>query len=38
LPPMPVHELMRAGEELVLGLHTMCPSVEITTALLQPPA
>lgn len=38
LPPMPLEELMHAGEELVSGLRTMCPDAETTTSLLQPSA
>ncbi len=36
LPPMPLEELVHAGEELVGGLRAMCPGVETTTSLLQP--
>ncbi len=37
LPPMPVEDLIRGGEELVAGLRTMCPDVETATSLLEPP-
>ena len=33
---MPLEDLVRAGEELVAGLRTMCPGVETTTSLLEP--
>jgi len=36
LTPMPVDELMRAGDELVLGLRRLSPGVEAATALLEP--
>jgi DNA/RNA-binding domain of Phe-tRNA-synthetase-like protein len=35
LPPMPVEELFRAGEELVAGLRAMCPNVETAASLLE---
>ena len=36
LPPMPIEELLRAGEELVGGLRTICPTVKATISLLEP--
>jgi DNA/RNA-binding domain of Phe-tRNA-synthetase-like protein len=36
LAPMPVDELIRAGDELVLGLRRLSPGVEATTSLLEP--
>lgn len=36
LTPMPLDELMRAGDELVLGLRRLSPGVEAATALLEP--
>ncbi len=36
LSPMPVEELLRAGEALVTGLHEICPQVETSTSLLEP--
>lgn len=38
LAPMPLDELMRAGEELEAGLKVMSPGVETQVWLLQPPA
>ena len=36
LAPMPVDELIRAGDELVLGLRRLSPGVEAVTSLLEP--
>jgi DNA/RNA-binding domain of Phe-tRNA-synthetase-like protein len=36
LSPMPVDELLRAGEALVRGLHEICPDVETGVSLLEP--
>lgn len=36
LPPMPVDELRRAGDELVFGLRRLCPVVEPVVSLLDP--
>ena len=36
LPPMPMEELTRAGEELVAGLRAMSPDVATTITLLEP--
>jgi hypothetical protein len=33
---MPVDELIRAGDELVLGLRRLSPGVEAVTSLLEP--
>jgi len=33
---MPVDELMRAGDELVLGLRRLSPGTEATILLLEP--
>jgi len=38
LPPMPVAELMRAGEELVSGLRQMCASIRHSVRLIEPGA
>jgi DNA/RNA-binding domain of Phe-tRNA-synthetase-like protein len=36
LPPMPLDQLERAGEALVLGLREICPTVETTISFLEP--
>jgi DNA/RNA-binding domain of Phe-tRNA-synthetase-like protein len=36
LAPMPVDELIRAGDELVLGLRKLSPDAEAVTSLLEP--
>ena len=36
LSPMPVGELERAGEALVIGIRQMCPDVETSISLLEP--
>lgn len=36
LAPMPIDELVRAGEELAIGLRELCPGVETTVTLLEP--
>ena len=36
LSPMPMEELLRAGEALVKGLHGICPTVETSASLLEP--
>ena len=36
LAPMPLDELIRAGDELVLGLGRLSPGVEAVTSLLEP--
>jgi DNA/RNA-binding domain of Phe-tRNA-synthetase-like protein len=36
LAPMPVDELIRAGDELVLGLRRLSPGVDAVTSLLEP--
>jgi DNA/RNA-binding domain of Phe-tRNA-synthetase-like protein len=36
LPPMPMQELIHAGEALTLGLHKLCPDVETSAAVLEP--
>ena len=38
LPPMPVPELVRAGEELAAGLARMCPAIISSQRLLEPAA
>ncbi|MBI4909680.1 MAG: hypothetical protein HY820_39040 [Acidobacteria bacterium] len=36
LSPMPVDELLHAGESLARGLHEICPDVETSVSLLEP--
>ena len=36
LPPMPLEELLGAGEALVHGLRRICPEVEASVSLLEP--
>ena len=36
LSPMPVEELLRAGEALIEGLRRLCPAVEAAASLLEP--
>jgi len=36
LSPMPIEELLHAGEALVRGLREICPEVETSTSLLEP--
>ena len=36
LAPVPVEELIRAGDELVLGLRRLSPDLEAVTSLLEP--
>jgi DNA/RNA-binding domain of Phe-tRNA-synthetase-like protein len=38
LPPMPIAELMRAGEELVSGLARISPGIAHSIGLLEPPS
>jgi DNA/RNA-binding domain of Phe-tRNA-synthetase-like protein len=38
LPPMPIAELMRAGEELVSGLARISPGIAHSISLLEPPS
>lgn len=36
LSPMPVEELLRAGDALIEGLRRLCPAVEAAASLLEP--
>ena len=36
LAPMPIGELVGAGDELIAGLRRLCPAVEATASLVQP--